>query len=215
MRKLSEVGLNDEEAAILREFITAVIIFMRENSCQALLSWKQRQRARDFWQTPFPCAQKHRALPPADTSSQFMKNNTNMSLCITAQNSWFTFRVKRTLRSLTKKKLVTQCFFFSFSFHCLAMREENQIMHLENEKRKRWGLWEFRASGALRKPLFICQELSWMCSTCGIYLLTFPPDLYQGKVSWGDDDYNHWSQAKVNYLLTLLKCCACLSLGSP
>lgn len=106
-------------------------------------------------------------------------------------------------------------FFFSFSFHCLAMREENQIMHLENEKRKRWGLWEFRASGALRKPLFICQELSWMCSTCGIYLLTFPPDLYQGKVSWGDDDYNHWSQAKVNYLLTLLKCCACLSLGSP
>lgn len=120
MRKLSEVGLNDEEAAILREFITAVIIFMRENSCQALLSWKQRQRARDFWQTPFPCAQKHRALPPADTSSQFMKNNTNMSLCITAQNSWFTFRVKRTLRSLTKKKLVTQCFFFFFFFSLLG-----------------------------------------------------------------------------------------------
>lgn len=129
MRKSSEVGLNDEVAAILREFITADIIFMQENSCQALLSGKQRHKARYFWQTPFPCAQKH----------------STFSLLLTrAVNSW---KITQTwlYASLHKaqdspsewkgrwgsqpKKLMTQGFFF----HCLGMREENQIKDLENK----------------------------------------------------------------------------------
>lgn len=57
------------------------------------------------------CTETQSTFPPADTSSQFMKSKTNVSLCITAQNLWFTFRVKRTLRFLTKKKLVTQSLF--------------------------------------------------------------------------------------------------------
>lgn len=57
------------------------------------------------------CTETQSTFPPADTNSRFMKSTTNMSLCITAQNLWFTFRVKRTLRFLTRKKPVTQCLF--------------------------------------------------------------------------------------------------------
>lgn len=123
-REKSEAGLNDEEAAILREFIMTVIIFMHENSCQALLSWKQRQGARDFWQSPFPCAQKHTAL------SLLLTRAVN-SWKIT--QTWLYASLHKTLSHLQSEKdtkvLDQEEAGDSEFVPCLEMREENQIEH--------------------------------------------------------------------------------------
>lgn len=106
---------------------------MQGNSCQGLLSWKQRQRARDFWQTPFPCAQKHRALSLLLTRAVNSWKITQTCLYASLHKSHDSPSERKGRWGSSDQEEAGDSGFF----HRLAMREENQIKHLENRKKKK------------------------------------------------------------------------------